>query len=398
MGVNEWRSRRAEIFFLPFALPDGAGQELPLDAEVLSRRIPDLLHQILNGGPDADGPAGMLEIHLPDEEAGAQWISLTEVPDVDEVLERIRDEAEPRALVTGELRSRVGTLEVQLTLNFAEPAQLPMVIHGVLDVLDPMHGLLSLAKHLSSTLRLPFHRPETGALGTNATAFFEMLQGLDGAAKLQGDFFVEGEQGCVALVEPLVRAVEVDSSCGWALNAFAQAVFLALETGRATIDPFLDLIDRSLVAEPAHSEACVAVAETLASLGRERRAESWLRHATELSATSPAALECLGVLLANRGESVEARELWQRGIEGGGGPDFFAHLGRLAFAEGRIEDGWEKFRRGIWRLWERSERRDEWDPTQFGPTVLLRYLAEHSFRQLCLEIIAKGEGAGGKAE
>jgi tetratricopeptide (TPR) repeat protein len=107
------------------------------------------------------------------------------------------------------------------------------------------------------------------------------------------------------------------------------------------------------------------------------RAEQWLRLAVGQPEPPVAALETLGILLANRGDTVQARNLWLTGVRVDGHPDFFAHLARLAFSEEQEDEAWDKVVRGLRRISERSLHPGEWDEDAERGGVLLRYLSEH---------------------
>ena len=119
------------------------------------------------------------------------------------------------------------------------------------------------------------------------------------------------------------------------------------------------------------------VAEQLVALGDDERALRWLQHAAQLDPPAPRALENLGVMRANNGDLISARDLWLRGVASDGHPDFFAHLARLSFAEGEESEAWDKVLRGLRRQFERAARAAEWPGEVRTGSVLLRYLAEH---------------------
>jgi tetratricopeptide (TPR) repeat protein len=373
------------VFLLPFALPEPI-DGLKVDAEILARRLPDVLHQLLNAG--RSGPAGMLEVHSAPGEGPPRWVTLSSVPSPDEVHAMLGGHA-MRALVAGSLR-RVGDgLAVDLAVHVASPegeeepsydagSDADGFHHGIRAVLaldDPIPGVLRLGEHLASLLRLPFGDRARGLLTRNPVAFYSFLEGLDGAALLTSDPDLESDRYGDDLLGPFADALREDPGFGLALRALGDSVFPALFSERISRRSCLRLLDRVLIAEPTDGEGCASVAEHLSAFDEEDRAREWLEHAAGLADPPARALEALGVLFANDGESEMARELWLRGLEVDGHPDFFAHLGRLAFAESRPLDGWEAMRRGLWRKLERERRAAEWDDDRVGG-VLFRYLED----------------------
>ncbi|MGA1608545.1 MAG: tetratricopeptide repeat protein [Planctomycetota bacterium] len=372
------------VFLLPFALPEPI-DGLKVDAEILARRLPDVLHQLLNAG--RSGPAGMLEVHSAPGEGPPRWVTLSSVPSPDEVHAMLGGH-EMRALVAGSLR-RVGDgLAVDLAVHvaaldedrpeFLTDPEADGFHHGIRAVLaldDPIPGVLRLGEHLASVLRLPFGERARGLLTRNPVAFYSFLEGLDGAALLTSDPDLESDRYGDDLLAPFAEALQEDPGFGLALRALGDAVFPALFSERISRRACLRLLDRVLIAEPTDGEGCASVADHLAAFDEEDRAREWLEHAAGLADPPARALEALGVLFANDGENEVARELWQRGLEVDGHPDFFAHLGRLAFAESRPVDGWEAMRRGLWRKLERERRAAEWEDERVGG-VLFRYLED----------------------
>ena len=377
-----------DVLLMPFAVPEGLG-DVPIDDGILARRIPDFLHHLLNGGlrhGSGGGPTSMLEVQSPPDDGPAHWVTLTDPPEPEDVFRMLGGEA-VRALVTGTLRSRGSQLILDLNIHFApEPvdtaaadplAHVPRGVHGVVRLDDPVRGLCRIAEHLAAVLRIPFATPLSTLLTANSTAFFRFLEGLDGAALLAGDADLEPDRRGAELFAPLADALVVDPGFGLALRAVASTLSGALAGVRVERAECLDTLDRCLDAAPSDGEGCVAVAEQLAVSGDEERAARWLRHAVALEPPAPRALECLGVLMANRGDTAGARELWLRGIEEDGDPDFFAHLSRLHFANDERDDAWDKVLRGLWRIWERATRSAEWNDVDRPPSVLLRYLSDH---------------------
>ncbi|MBK8976077.1 MAG: tetratricopeptide repeat protein [Planctomycetes bacterium] len=424
-----------EILFLPFAVPEPLGDlrvgGRELDEAVLARRLPDLLHVLLNdlhhGGRGA--AIGMLEIQSPPDDGAPRWVTLVEPPDPADVLEMLGARGRVRTLVTGSLRrcdpehlaidllahaaavqpgddADGGPLEARdgdaarggddaldgaaafdgdgeeadvVPRAGPRDGAVPRGIRGLVRLDDPVRGLLRLGEHLAVVLGLGDRRLDgSPALGTSALAFFRLLDGLDGAALLGGDAELEPERHGIELLEPLAEALELDPAAGLALRTLATAMFVALDGERIGETACLQVVDRALGARPADGDACVGLAEQLTLIGDRDRAAAWLEHAVSLVPPAPRALESLGVLVANRGDTERARALWTRGAELDGSPDFSAHLARLAFGERRIDDAWRCALDGLRRTWERATRTAEW-PAVAGdaPSVLLRYLSEH---------------------
>ena len=89
-----------EVMFLPLAVPQEQGFG-DLDPGMLARRIPDFVHQVLNQGQA--GPTGVLEVQSPPEEGPVVWVVMDAPPDPEEAFDLLPDNAEVRAVVTGEL-------------------------------------------------------------------------------------------------------------------------------------------------------------------------------------------------------------------------------------------------------------------------------------------------------
>ncbi|HLU39217.1 MAG TPA: tetratricopeptide repeat protein, partial [Planctomycetota bacterium] len=208
-------------------------------------------------------------------------------------------------------------------------------------------------------------------------AFFAFLSGLDGAALLSGEVDVAGRADPASLLRPLAEAVRLDPGFGIALRVWHVATTSACARGRLSKGDLARLADECLHALPRDGEACVVIAEQLSAEGDDERATAWLRHAVRLDPPPARGLESLGIVLANRGETAAARELWRAGLEQDGHPDFFAHLARLEFACGEDDEAWAKIVVGLRRLRERATRRDEWGDDGRGAGVLLAYLLEH---------------------
>jgi tetratricopeptide (TPR) repeat protein len=78
--------------------------------------------------------------------------------------------------------------------------------------------------------------------------------------------------------------------------------------------------------------------------------------------------------MARRGEPGRARDLWVKGLDIDGHPDFFSHLAQLSFAEDRDADAWDFTVRGLRRLRERTVRAGEFEDGERGAGVLLECL------------------------
>jgi tetratricopeptide (TPR) repeat protein len=390
-GGEPRSSNQPGVFLMPFAVPEPI--EVPgIDVAVVARRLPDVLHLLLNAG--RTGPAGLLEVQSPPSDGPRRWITLSDEPSPDEVFTMLGSGGGARALVVGSIRPAEDGIAVHLSVHFhdgverreadsederaEEPAFVaPRGVHGVVRFADPAASLLAIAEHLAQILGLPFRRPRKHLLTHRADAFLALLEGLDGAALLSGDPALETERAGEDLLLPLARALKLDPGFGLALRTLASALFPALESGRVDRAACERIVDLSLAARALDGEGCVAIADQLGMLGDERRARAWLEHAITLDEPLPRAFESLGVSLANANELVRARELWLRGLALDGNPDFFAHLARLAMAERQPVDGWDKFARGLRCIRERALRASEWADEPRAPSVLLRYLAEH---------------------
>ncbi|GAB4136437.1 MAG: hypothetical protein Fur0037_00970 [Planctomycetota bacterium] len=364
-----------EVMFLPLAAVGIEGLE-GLDAGVLCRRLPDFVHQALNQGHA--GPTGMLEVQSPPEEGPTRWVSFDAVPTAEEAFDLLPEGESVSAVVSGELSEFDGKLHVEFHCFFVEDLdeQRSSKIGGVIPADDPLAGLLPLVSRLAGILELPYCEPPRELLTRNGRAFWRFLQGLDNATLLSGDLEIAVPGDRVALMQPFAEALACDPRFGLALRVAQSTAAMAFADrllGREEVKQFLD---RCFAISPADGEGCVAVAEQLADLGDDRRAADWLELAARLDPPPPRALENLGILCANRGETDTARRLWLRGVEIDGHPDFFAHLARLSFAEKKLPEAWDLLRRGLWRLWERNARPGEWDEDA-GASILLQYLHEH---------------------
>lgn len=378
------------VFLMPFAVPEPL--ELPgVDAEVVARRLPDVLHLLLNGG--SSGPAGMLEVQSPPSEGPRRWVTLSDEPSPEEVFTMLGDAALQCALVVGSLRAAEDGLAVDLSVHFAAPGDNPgeppadadaaaplgpigRGVHGIVRLGDPATSLLLIAEHLAQVLGLRFQRPPRHVLTTRADAFLALLDGLDGAALLSGDPAFESERAGEDLLLPLVSALKTDPGFGLALRTLGAALFPAFDSGRIDRAACGRIVDLAFATRPLDAEGSVSVSEQLALIGDEVRARAWLEHAILQEDPPSRAFESLGVSLANEKNTLRARELWMHGLGIDGNPDFFGHLAQLAFAEDRPLDGWDRFLRGARRIRERALRSAEWSCESRAPSVLLRYLAE----------------------
>ena len=365
-----------EVMFLPLAVPDEEGFD-NLDAGVLARRIPDFVHQVLNQGQV--GPTGVLEVQSPPEDGPVVWVVMDAPPEPEEAFALLPDDAEVRAVVTGEVLPVRNGLRVEFHVYFTEDGEerFTSKVGGVIGRDDPMPGLLQLVRRLARMLELPFHEPPRSILTRSGRAFFTFLRGLDNAMLLSGDLQIATPDDREALMRPFAEALALDPGFGLALRVAHTTMALALAGSQLDHDAARRFLDRCYSAQPFDGEGCVAVADQLREMGDDKRAIAWLEHATHLDPPPPRGLENLGILFANRGETVAARDLWLRGLSVDGHPDFFAHLARLHFAEDRELDAWEMIVRGLRRLHERTLRAGEWDDQERGAGVLLQYLHEH---------------------
>lgn len=365
-----------EVMFLPLAVPDEDGFA-DLDSGVLARRIPDFVHQVLNQGQI--GPTGVLEVQTPPEEGPVLWVVMDAPPEPEEAFGLLPKGADVRAMVTGEVLSVPDGFRVEFHVYFAEDSdeRFTSKVGGVLRRQDPVTGLLQLTRRLARMLELPYHEPPRGLLTANSRAFFHFLHALDNAMLLSGDLQIEAPLDREGLLQPFAQALDLDHGFGLALRVAHTTVALAIENGRLDPDAARRFLDACYASLPDDGDGCVAVAEHLHELGDDQRAMAWLEHAARLDPPPARGLENLGILFARRGEMVQARDMWQRGLQLDGHPDFFGHLARLSFAEDRELDAWDLILRGLRRLRERFVRAGEWDDDERGAGVLLLYLGEH---------------------
>lgn len=363
------------VMFLPLAAAPGDGWH-GVDAGVLARRLPDFVHQVLNQGQP--GPTGMLEVQSPPEEGPVVWVLMDTPPEPEEAFDLLPDDG-VRAVVTGELMPVPDGFRVEFLVYCAEDAQANFTskVGGTIQLDDPVPGLLQLARRLARLLELPFQDPPRGLLTRNGKAFLAFLQGLDNAMLLSGDLQIEVPDDREQLMRPFAEALALDPGFGLALRVAHSTAALALYGSRLDQDSVRRFLDRCYSAQPFDGEACVAVAEQLSDMGDDQRAIAWLQHASSLDPPPARGLENLGIIFANRGDTIAARRLWQRGVDVDGHPDFFAHLARLHFGERREHDAWELIQRGLRRLHERIARPGEWEEHDRGAGVLLHYVHEH---------------------
>jgi tetratricopeptide (TPR) repeat protein len=368
-----------DVFFLPLCVQDKeavrrAGGAAP---EMLARRIPDFVHQLLNR-LDAT-PTGMLEVQTPPEEGPVRWVDFEEVPEPAEAFELLPEEEEPRAIVTGAIEAATHGLTVTLWVHFAADLDsgVSTQVRAVLTRTDPIHGARRLAEHLAKVLELPFVPLASGLLTRNGRAFLKFLEGLDNAALISGDLAIENDTAVDLLMRPFCEALELDPGFGLALRVAHATLADAVSNARADAAECRQVLEACFSAQPSDGDACVQVAEQLVGLGDDEGAIRWLRHATHLDPPPPKGLENLGIMMANKGQISQAKELWIQGASLDGHPDFYAHLARLEFSEDQKAEAWRQILNGLRRLRERASRAAEWDEDGRGAGVLLRYLVEH---------------------
>lgn len=380
-----------EVFFLPLAIPDreDLAQRLAADPTglgpralgILARRIPDFLHQLINHGDE--GPTAMLEVQSPGEEGPVRWVDLEDVPDAEEAFDLLPAEEQEevpraRAVVVGEIAVANEGVLVTLSCYFEAGVETDAVtLRALLPFADPVPALRRLSERLARVLEIRILPPPARLLTKSGRAFFQFLAGLDGAALLSGELAVEAKDDPEELLRPFAEALRLDPSFGLALRTAHLALADALEGERVGESTCTAVLDRCLASSPSDGEACVAVAEHFVGLGDDQRAITWLEHAVQLEPPPARSLETLGILYANRGATIQARDLWLKGLETDGHPDFFAHLARLAFTDGDLAEAWDKVLRGLRRTYERAVRAAEWEADGRGVGVILRYLVEH---------------------
>lgn len=366
-----------EVMFLPLAVRPKS--ELPgIDLEMLARRLPDFVHQVLNQGQSV--PTAMLELQTSGK-GGATWLRLDAPPDREEAFELVPDDVDVRAVVVGELAPRENGLFVEFHVLHDEvegfDEALTEKVAGTVPLHNPVPVLLRIARHLARLVGVPYHEPPRGLMTANGAAFRHFLQGLDNAILLSGDLDIAVPEDREALMRPFAEALALDPGFGLALRVANATTVLALDGARLDGDAVRRFLDTCYSALPVDGDGCVAIAEHLSDLGDDQRAEAWLEHAAHLDPPPAKGLESLGLLLARRGDTRGAVDLWERGLEVDGHPDFFSHLAQVRFAEDRHDDAWELVRRGLVRLRERTLRRGEWDDEASTDSVLLECLAAH---------------------
>jgi tetratricopeptide (TPR) repeat protein len=365
-----------EVYFLPLALSD-LRQFGWLDAGVFCRRVPDFLHQMINHGES--GPTGMLEMRTaPAPGKRVDWMLLDEPPDADEAFAMVPHNDDIRAVVTGTLRSGHDGLEVEVCVHFRQEfeSDRSTTLRVAVDAHEPVRMLDGLASQLAGVLEVPYQRPSAGLLTNSNHAFYKFLEGLDGSALLSSDLQGQATADPETLMRPYVEALSLDPHFGMALRVAHASLVAGMENARIGEATCRRIIDSCLSTNPIDGEACVQVAAHLQRLGDGERAMAWLQHAAGLESPPPQALEALGGLLFKSGKCAEAREVWLRGAEVDGHPDFCAHLGRLAFDDGEVDEGWSHIGRGLRRIFERMARWEEWPENSRGVGLLLRNLAE----------------------
>jgi tetratricopeptide (TPR) repeat protein len=362
-----------EVMFLPLAAARGEAWR-DLDAGVFARRIPDFVHQVLNQGQA--GPTAMLELQTSSDSGPVHWVELDAPPDRDEAFELLPDDLDVRAVVTGEILPLEDALRIEFHVYRDEDGDeyVTEKMGGVVQLADPMPGLLRLTRHLARLLGITFHEPPTGLLTRNGDAFRHFLQGLDNAMLLSGDLEIAVPDDREALIRPCADALDLDPTFGLALRVANATTAIALDGARLDQEAVRRFLDRCYSAQPGDGDACVAIAEQLSDMGDDQRAVAWLEHATHLDPPPARGLESLGIMMARRGDHGAARGLWQRGLDVDGHPDFFSHLAQLSFAEQREGDAWELELRGLRRLRERTVRAGEWIDADRGAGVLLECL------------------------
>ncbi len=362
--------------FLPLAVADEEGFG-DLDAGMLARRLPDFVHQILNRG--TVGPTGVLEVQSPPEEGPVTWVVMDAPPDLEEAFELMPEDAEIRAVVCGELRAEAHGFHVEFHVyhnGCGDGHRMTTKVGLTIDRTAPVFGLTRLIRQLAPMLGLEYQQPPAGLLTDNADAFFHFLRGLDNAMLLSGDLMIRADIDSEMLMRPFAEALRLDPGFGLALRIASTTMVVAMAGARLDSDAARRFLDVCYSTLPIDGDACVAVADQLHEMGDEQRALAWLEHAAHLEPPPSRGLENLGILFANRGETIAARDLWLKGIDVDGHPDFFGHLARLHFAEDRALDAWDMLIRGLRRLGERLSRRSEWDDDGRGAGVLLQYMHE----------------------
>ncbi len=385
---------RSGIYFFPFSEPKPVAVS-GLAPGLLARRIPDFLCMCLNGTDAAE--AELLEIRLTDNEGvpTGEWATLEDLPDPDDAMSFVPEEAgHVRALIlgnmqctqvenigideTGASRPAPSTHEIQLEMQIVggSPAKILKNIQWQLDVDDLPGSCMALARQLGKELGIEVRGLSWEELGTkNTEAFAQFLQGLEGIALIDPELI--GTRDAKELLMPLVRALEADPDFGHALRRLYLGISAALSYLAIDINDSVKLLSEAYSIFPTDREAASVVGEFLLSLDQSYDAEDWLTLAVQGEDPPATALETLGILYANRGDTIQARNLWLTGVRVDGHPDFFAHIARLGFAEDNYDEAWDKILRGLRRLFERQLHPGEWAEEEGRGGVLLRYLSEH---------------------
>ncbi|MFM1873818.1 MAG: Tetratricopeptide repeat [Planctomycetota bacterium] len=366
-----------EVMFLPMAVHPKAALE-GVDLEVLARRLPDFVHQVLNQGQSV--PTAMLELQTSGE-GGATWLRLDAPPDREEAFELVPDDVDVRAVVVGEIAPRDNGLFVEFHVLHDEvegfDENLTEKVAGTVPLANPVPVLLRIARHLARLLGLQYHEPPRGLMTENGEAFRLFLLGLDNAMLLSGDLDIAVPEDRESLMRPFAEALALDPGFGLALRVANATTVLALDGSKLDGEAVRRFLDACYSAQPGDGDGCVAIAEHLVDLGDDQRAMAWLEHAAHLDPPPAKSLESLGLLLARRGDTRAATDLWERGLEVDGHPDFFSHLAQVRFAEDRDAEAWELVRRGLVRLRERTLRSGEWDSEPTVSSTLLECLSAH---------------------
>ena len=362
------------IFFFPLIEAEPVNV-MGLEQGVLARRLPDFLCIFLNQGNGEK--IGLLELRAadPDGQPTGEWAEFKELPEPSEVLDLLPREG-VQAAVIGTLEHDAGHLHVKLTIIRGEHGVSTKTLCFDLNLKQPATDCIAMAKALADELSLTINAHAWDKHGTmNGRAFLEFLRGLDGAARL--DPQLTNPRNPKELVSPFVDALERDPGFGLALRRFHVTVTDALMGFAISMEDAIDLFDRAYATFPNDTESVASIGEYLPAIGENERAEDWLRLAIEDDDPPAQALEALGILLANRGDVVQARNLWLTAVQIDGHPDLFAHLARVAFTEENYDEAWDKTLRGLRRISERSLHPGEWGDEEGRGGILFRYLTEH---------------------
>ena len=364
-----------EVMFLPLAATPSAAWG-DLDPGVVSRRVPDFVHQVLNEGQP--GPTAMLELQTASDEGPVTWVQMDAPPDREEAFELMPPRLVVNAVVSGEIEPVEGGLRLEFhVFRNEDDDYLTEKIGSVLPHKDPVTALMKLARRLARLVELPFHEPPSGLLTRSGQAFWRFLRGLDNAMLLSGDLDIAIPEDRGGLIQPFADAIELDPRFGLALRVASATAALALHGSQIDRESVRRFLDRCYSASPFDGDACVTVSEQLSEMGEEERAFAWLEYATELDPPPSRGLESLGILKVRSGDPDAARGLWEKGLSVDGHPDFFSHLAQLSFAQGRAGDAWDFVIRGLRRLRERTVRAAEWAEQDASAGVLLECLQAH---------------------